>query len=168
MSKDTLAKPKKFDTSKSISNASKVKSSKQNTWSIMFTKKEVVWSENIERIALIRAGLPYETIEVLSKKANLSVTQLLQLLGLPQTTYNKKKRENNILNRRDSEILLVLNELLEYGFSVFNNEKNKFHNWLTKANISLGGVAPKSLFDSLTGIEEVKNCLNRLEYGNLA
>jgi uncharacterized protein (DUF2384 family) len=32
----------------------------------------------------------------------------------------------------------------------------------------LGGNTPESLFDSLTGIQEVKNALNRLEYGNLA
>ncbi|WP_317130295.1 MbcA/ParS/Xre antitoxin family protein [Salegentibacter sp. 24] len=46
-----------------------------------------------------------------------------------------------------------------------------------KKNFSVGyknlifhweGVTPISLFDSLTGIQEVRNALNRLEYGNLA
>jgi len=168
MKKNTVSKSttKKFSTSNSIKRAKK--SGYASIWSIKLSKKVYAWSKNTERIQLIRERLPYESIEVLSKKANLPIRQLLLLLGLPQTTYNKKKKENAILNCQHSELILVLNELLEYGLVVFNNEKDKFQNWLTKANLSLGGVAPKSLFDSLTGIQEVKNCLNRLEHGNLA
>jgi len=168
MAKNTEIKSttKKFRVSKSIRKAAK--SETKSNWSIKLSKKVYTWSENAERIKLIRERLPYESIEVLSKKANLPISQLLLLLGLPQTTYNKKKKENAILNSQHSEIILVLNELLEYGLAVFNDEKGKFQNWLTKTNLSLGGVAPKSLFDSLTGIQEVKNCLNRLEHGNLA
>jgi len=168
MSKNTEEKSttKKFRIRKSIKRATKFGIT--STWSIQLSKKVYNWTKNTERIELIREGLPYESIEVLSKKANLSVRQLLLLLNLPQTTYNKKKKENAVLDSRYSEIILVLNELLEYGLVVFNDEKDKFQNWLTKANLSLGGVAPKSLFDSLTGIQEVKNCLDRLEYGNLA
>lgn len=69
---------------------------------------------------------------------------------------------------RDSEIVLVLTELLEFGTDVFNSETEKFQRWLQKPNISLGGATPISMFDSLTGIQEVRNFLNRLEYGNLA
>ena len=65
-------------------------------------------------------------------------------------------------------MILVLTELLDFGVEVFNNEVEKFQRWLKKPNIALGGATPESLFDSLTGIQEVRNCLNRLEYGNLA
>jgi putative toxin-antitoxin system antitoxin component (TIGR02293 family) len=98
----------------------------------------------------------------------LPVKQVLHLFGVPQTTYNKKRRDNDLLSGRDSEIILVLTELLDLGIEVFNNEAEKFQRWLKKPNISLGGVTPESLFDSLTGIQEVRNSLNRLEYGNLA
>ena len=73
-----------------------------------------------------------------------------------------------MLSGRDSELVLVLTEVLEFGLEVFNSEKEKFQRWLQITNISLGGAAPISLFDSLTGIKEVRNRLNRLEYGNLA
>ncbi|RPI44883.1 MAG: DUF2384 domain-containing protein [Bacteroidetes bacterium] len=122
----------------------------------------------MDRVNIIREGLPYESIEHISKRSDLPVKKVLNLLGVPQTTYNKKKRGNELLDGRDSEIILVLTELLDFGLEVFNHEIEKFHRWLRKPNVSLGGVAPESLFDSLTGIQEVRNSLNRLEFGHLA
>lgn len=77
-------------------------------------------------------------------------------------------RHNDLLSGRNSEVVLVLTELLDFGLEVFNNEAEKFHRWLKKPNPSLGGVTPESLFDSLKGIQEVRNSLNRLEHGNMA
>jgi putative toxin-antitoxin system antitoxin component (TIGR02293 family) len=59
-------------------------------------------------------------------------------------------------------------KLLKYGIEVFNSEIDKFSNWLTKPNHSLGGKAPNSLLDTPQGIREVKNCLDRIEYGNFS
>uniref|UniRef100_UPI003B9C2F75 type II RES/Xre toxin-antitoxin system antitoxin n=1 Tax=Flectobacillus sp. TaxID=50419 RepID=UPI003B9C2F75 len=126
------------------------------------------WSSSMERLNILRKGIPYEAIEVLSQRINTSVKDILQLIDMPQTTYNKKKREQALLTGRDSEIVLLTIELLDYGIEVFNQEEDKFQRWLKKSNIALGGVTPESLLDSTTGIQEVMNCLNRLEYGNLA
>ena len=59
-------------------------------------------------------------------------------------------------------------ELIDFGNEVFNNEIEKFQRWLKKNNVSLGGNTPESLLDTTTGIQEVKNALNRIEFGNLA
>jgi len=157
----------KFDTKRSIKRA-RTKRRTITGWSIKVSDGEVSWSNKMERVIWIRKGLPYETVEVISERTNLPIKQILTILGVPQTTYNKKKRENDLLSGRDSEVILLLTELLDLGVSVFNNEKEKFHRWLKKPNISLGGVKPESLFDSVTGIQEVKNSLSRLEYGNMA
>lgn len=119
-------------------------------------------------VGIIREGLPYASIEVVSANANLPVSRMLHLFGVRQTTYNKKKKVEDLMSGRDSEIVLTLSELLQFGTQVFNDEKEKFQRWLKKPNISLGSVTPESLFDSVTGIQEVRNCLNRLEYGNFA
>lgn len=140
----------------------------KSQWSIKLAEKEYVWETKLERVAIIRKGLPYGSIEVISKRADLPVKNFLHLLGVPQTTYNKKKRQKDLLSGRDSEIVLILTELLEYGKQVFNDEIEKFHRWLKKPNTSLGGVRPDSFFDSLTGIQVVKNTLDRIEYGNFA
>ncbi len=158
---------KAFDPGKSIKRAGKVRAA-GTKWAIVTPGNKITWGNKLERVALIRRGLPYESIEVIGNKASLPIKQVLQYLGLPQTTYNKKKREKNLLSGRDSEVVLVWSEVLDFGLEVFNNEIDKFQRWLKKPNLSLGSVAPESLFDSITGIQEVRNALNRLEYGNMA
>lgn len=164
---ETLSSTKRYNPKKSIQRARKVKSGSPK-WRIKVTSGEYVWATKMDRVNIIRKGLPYESIEVISKRADLPVKQVLHFFGVPQTTYNKKKRDNDLLSGRDSEVVLVLTELLDFGLEVFNNEAEKFQRWLKKPNISLGGATPESLFDSLTGIQEVRNSLNRLEHGNLA
>lgn len=165
--KKIVVNVKDFNPKKSIQRARK-KRANSRRWEINTPAGRVVWGSRMERVAIIRKGLPYETIDALGRKANLSTKQVLNYLGVAQTTYNKKKRDNDLLNGRDSEVVLVLSELLDFGLEVFNEEKEKFQRWLKKPNISLGNVSPESLFDSLTGIQEVRNALNRLEYGNMA
>lgn len=156
-----------FDPKDSIGRAKAIRSSSAK-WRLISEGHEYVWTSRLERVAIIRKGVPYASIDVLSKRINVPVKEFLHIFGLPQTTYNKKRRENSFLNGRDSEIILLLIELVDYGIEVFNNEEEKFQRWMKKQNISLGGNSPESLLDSTTGIQEVKNCLNRIEYGNLA
>lgn len=131
-------------------------------------KATFTWSNNNEKIRLIREGLPYASIEEISRQTKIPVKHYLKSLNIVQTTYNNKKRSDSILSTKDSEFIVELVELYEFGLSVFNGESEKFQRWLRKPNISLGGVSPDSLFDSLTGIREVKKAMNRIEYGNLA
>lgn len=161
------SKPKALDPKKSIYRAS-MEMAEDSKWSLMVAEEKYTWTTRMDRVGIIRNGLPYESIEVISTRTNLPIKQILNRLGVPQTTYNKKKKDKDLLTGRDSEVVLVLTELLDFGLEVFNNEKEKFQRWLKKPNISLGGVTPESLFDSLTGIQEVRNSLNRLEYGNMA
>lgn len=139
-----------------------------NGYTFEVDKKTYRWSTNDEKINLIRTGLPYAAIEVISKQTNIPVNHYLKSLEIVQTTYNKKKKSDSILSKQDSEFIVELIELYEFGLSVFNEESEKFQRWLRKPNISLGNIAPDSLFDSLTGIGEIKKALNRIEYGNMA
>ena len=85
-----------------------------------------------------------------------------------QTTYNKKKASQSLLDSRDAELVLRISELVDYGRDVFNEEGDKFQKWLNKSNISLGGESPIQLLDTISGVNEVKFCLNRIEFGNFA
>lgn len=129
---------------------------------------EYVWASKLERVHISREGVSYASIEEISKRLNIPVKNFLQIIGIPRATYSKKHKEESVLNGRDSELILILAELIDFGVEVFNQEEEKFQRWLKKENISLGGNSPESLLDSITGIQEVRNCLNRIEYGNFA
>lgn len=131
-------------------------------------RKTYSWSTTPQKIDIIRSGVPYGAIEILSTNTKIPVNNFLRFLELPQTTYNKKKKDGESLSKQDSESIVEITELYDFGVSVFNDEVEKFQRWLRKPNISLGGTTPHSLFDSLTGIQEVKKALNRIEYGNMA
>ncbi len=128
----------------------------------------IEWHNNTEKIVLIRKGIPYETIDFVGQELDLSVCRMLQLLDIKQTTYNRKKKENALLSSKDTEIVLFLKELCDFGIEVFNNETDKFQRWIKEKNIALGSITPESLFDSITMIYEVRNELNRIEYGVFA
>jgi putative toxin-antitoxin system antitoxin component (TIGR02293 family) len=165
--KKEAVKKKTFDPKESIGRA-RVARTSLPVWKLESEGNEYTWTSKMERVNIIRTGVPYATIDLISKRINVPIKDVLHIFGLPQTTYNKKRREKSLLNGRDSEIVLLLTELLDFGIEVFNNEEDKFQRWMKKENIALGGNSPESLLDSITGIQEVKNCLNRIEYGNLA
>lgn len=131
-------------------------------------RKSIPWPTKMEQVQIIRQGLPYDSIELLSQRLNLPIKSVLAIMGIPQTTYNKKKSEQALLDSRDSELIILITELIEYGLEVFNNEAEKFHRWLKKSNLALNRNAPESLLDTVTGIEEIKSALNRIEFGNFA
>jgi putative toxin-antitoxin system antitoxin component (TIGR02293 family) len=166
MGKQTI-KQRIFNPKESI-NRAKVSRASLPKWKLVSEGQEYSWTSKLERVDIIRAGVPYASIDVISKRINVPVKEVLHIFGLPQTTYNKKRREKSLLNGRDSEVVLLLTELVDFGIEVFNNEEDKFLRWMKKLNFSLGDNTPESLLDSITGIQEVKNCLNRIEYGNLA
>ena len=144
----------------------RVKSSSKK-WSIQSDGKTYAWTNKMERVGIIRQGIPYSSIEVISQRLNRPVKSILSIVRMPQTTYNKKKIEHSLLDSKNSELIVIIAELIEYGKEVFNNEDDKFQRWLKKTNQALGGKSPESFLDTITGIDEVRYCLNRIEYGNL-
>jgi putative toxin-antitoxin system antitoxin component (TIGR02293 family) len=159
---------KPFSTKESIDKASESMGDSP-IWVIKDAEGRVYqWANNMQRVNVIRQGISYGYIEKLSERLNRPVKTILSLVGIPQTTYNKKKSEHALLDSRDSELIVLLTELIDYGILVFNHEEDKFQRWLKKPNLSLGGNSPESLLDTTTGIDEVKYCLNRIEFGNFS
>lgn len=150
------------------SKAVRKKSSAVTSTSKKASTTKHTYTSKLERVALIRKGLSYDSIETISIRLQRPVKAVLSIVGMPQTTYNKKKSTKSMLDSRNSELILLINDLIDYGTEVFNREEEKFLRWMGKPNVSLGGNTPESLLDTTTGIAEVRNALNRLEFGNLA
>jgi putative toxin-antitoxin system antitoxin component (TIGR02293 family) len=156
-----------FDTKRSIRKAAGRKASSKRR-KLITDGKTYTWRNKMERVEIIRQGIPYSAIELISQRLNIPVKSVLSITGMPQTTYNKKKSEHSLLDSRNSELIVLITELIDYGQEVFNNEEDKFQRWLKKSNLSLGGNSPESLLDTITGIDELKFSLNRIEFGNMA
>lgn len=137
-------------------------------WKLQVGKKTYQWKNQEERINVVREGLPYDSIESISQYMGSPIKQVLLLMGIPQTTYNKKKSDSAILDRRESEWIIAVTELISYGVEVFNNEDDKFLRWLRKPNVGLSNQTPESLLDTFTGIAQVKMDLERIDYGVFA
>ena len=165
--KREMSKESVFDKNESTFHVKIARTTKPK-WRLEAEGHEYTWTSKLERVNIIRTGVPFGSIDVISKRINVPVKDVLHIFGLPQTTYNKKRREKSLLSGRDSEVVLLLTELVDFGIEVFNNEEDKFQRWMKKRNFSLGDNSPESLLDSVTGIQEVRNCLNRIEYGNFA
>lgn len=56
-------------------------------------------------------------------------------------------------------------EILKYGLMVFNNETDKFERWFEKENVYLENYSPKELIEDEYGRIQVKQELDRIEYG---
>lgn len=166
MERKTL-KIKPFSTKESLKKAESAEG-ESLFWVLDSDGKVYKWSNRMERVNVIRQGVPYHSIEGISERLKSPVKSVLSIVGIPQTTYNKKKSEHSLLDSRESELIVLLTELIDYGILVFNKEEEKFQRWLKKPNLSLGGHSPESLLDTATGIDEVNSCLNRIEYGNFA
>jgi putative toxin-antitoxin system antitoxin component (TIGR02293 family) len=165
--RNRTTKIRPFDTKRSVRKASE-SGFGRTQWFLISAGKKYSWSNRMERVEVIRHGVPYDTIEIISERLNRPVKSILSIVGIAQTTYNKKKSEHSLLDSRDSELIVLITELIDYGQKVFNSENEKFQRWLKKPNLSLGGKSPESLLDTTTGIDEVNYCLNRIEYGNFA
>ena len=166
MRRETL-NTKPFNTQRSVRNAGSKKQIRK-VYLLNADGHEYTWSNAMERLGIVRIGIPYNSIEVISNRINCPIKNVLDIVGIPQTTYNSKKSNHALLDVKNSELILLINELIDYGTEVFNNEFEKFQHWLKKKNSALGGNTPESLLDTSSGIVEVRNCLNRIEYGNFA
>lgn len=56
-------------------------------------------------------------------------------------------------------------ELLKYGLSVFNFEKDKFKRWLSSSNLGMGRVVPSEIINTDEGRKLILQSLNRIEHG---
>ena len=83
-----------FNTKGSIDKA-KLQSRNIRRWTLNAEGRIISWSNQLERVKVVREGIPYGSLEEISKKLNSPVKLVLHIVGIPQTTYNKKKASHS-------------------------------------------------------------------------
>ncbi len=118
-------------------------------------------------VAASREGLPYQSFHNAQITMPFTLDEWSQMLHISKRSIDRLKKEKRRLNPTQTEKLIEITMLFDYGVDVFGSF-DKFSTWLTRSNTGLGGVTPKSLLDTNLGIKAIHTTLSRIEYGVLA
>ncbi len=116
-----------------------------------------------EVVGVLRDGFPYEWLEKAADRLGVSRTSLAVLLGVPERTLARRKREGK-LRPGESDRLFRLFRIVFRAEEVFG-EPERAHRWLRKPNRVLDGEAPINLLDTDFGAKQVETVLGRIEHG---
>jgi len=116
---------------------------------------------------VVRSGVKFLLFSRIARELSFSMAEWSKFLHLSERTLQRYKKENKDFNPVYSERIMEIAFLCKKGVTVFG-DSGKFDQWLELSNLSLGGVSPKSLLDSTSGIRLVQDELLRIEHGILA
>ena len=120
-------------------------------------------SEANDLLRAVRGGLPYASLEVLTRKLGLDAGAVGAVVGIPERTLARRKHERH-LSPVESDRLYRLAYITHVASAVLGGV-GAARNWLVQSNRSLGGVVPMSMLDTDIGCRQVEEALVRLNYG---
>jgi putative toxin-antitoxin system antitoxin component (TIGR02293 family) len=115
---------------------------------------------------IVKAGLPYASLEALMAKFGLAREEASAALHLPQRTIARRKRERK-LQADESDRLLRLARVSAQAAETLGGEE-KAAQWLRRPNRALGHQAPLDLIDSDIGARQVEEVLGRIAHGSIS
>jgi len=120
----------------------------------------------LDWIALIRQGIPAAAVDHLLATIRVSRSELAKVLGIPERTLARRKREGT-LNSEESSKLLRIARVVGRATEVFEDAETAL-DWLKAPNSALQRKTPLSLLDTDIGAESVLDTLGRIEHGVFA
>jgi putative toxin-antitoxin system antitoxin component (TIGR02293 family) len=124
-------------------------------------------SKRYDMIRLIREGISYTDFLGLFENNPFTDKEWSVFLGISARTLDRYKNGQKSFPVKQSERILEIKRLLDFGESVFEDYDN-FMEWFETKNIPMGGIVPKNLLDTTLGINMVHDQLGRIEHGILA
>ena len=124
-------------------------------------------SLRLEMIKLVREGISYQDFLTFFHHKPFTDKEWAEYLGVSTRTLDRYKLGEKNFPAKQSERIIEIKRLMNYGISVFEDYAN-FIAWMEASNIPLGGIAPKEVLDTTIGINMVHNQLGRIEHGILA
>jgi putative toxin-antitoxin system antitoxin component (TIGR02293 family) len=117
----------------------------------------------LDWVAIIREGLSSAAIEALAGHLRLSQSELATMLGIPERTLARRKKEGRLTSEESAKLIRVA-RVFERAHEVFEDADAAI-DWLKSANRSLSGQTPFSLLDTDIGAESVMDALGRIAHG---
>src|SRR5688572_4753095 len=120
-------------------------------------------SETGDLLRAVRSGLPYASLEALTRSLGLELSAVGAVVGIPGRTLARRKHQRQ-LSPVESDRLYRLAYVTHVASAVLGGV-GAARQWLSRSNRSLGGVVPMSLLDTDIGCRQVEQALVRLNYG---
>ena len=129
--------------------------------------------EPLERISIIREGIPARAAKGLLADFSIGLTTLIRALNISPATINRKAQGDHRLLPAESERVMGMARLVgqiqaivdESGDPVGFDAVAWMSRWLTEALPALDGVAPLELLDTMEGQGLVASILARVQSG---
>jgi putative toxin-antitoxin system antitoxin component (TIGR02293 family) len=130
----------------------------------------------IERMTLVKTGVPSLYVRVLSSLMKLPVEKLYRTLGLVRATVDRKMRMSRRLNADESERVLGFARLIGQAQSLVNESGSQkrfdaaawMSVWIDQPIPALGGKAPAEFMDTVDGRGLISNLLSQQQSGTYA
>jgi putative toxin-antitoxin system antitoxin component (TIGR02293 family) len=125
----------------------------------------------MERIALVREGVPAELVPVVAEEMAITRDRLYRTIGVPRATMDRKIRARQRLNPDESERLLGVARLVGQAEQMVRESGNPegfdaarwVAAWLETPLGALGGNRPAALMDTAEGRRLVSDLLAQLQ-----
>lgn len=132
--------------------------------------------EPMDRIRLIRGGVPARYINVISDSMGITKETLFKFLNLPKSTIDKKSVANQMLPIEQGERLIGMAKLVGQVESIVAESGNPdgfdaakwVAGWLEKPSPALGGEKPSAYLDTVSGQEMISDLLAKIQTGAYA
>lgn len=132
--------------------------------------------EPIDRIQLIRNGVPARYINVISDSMGITKETLFKFLNLPKSTIDKKSVANQMLPIEQGERLIGMAKLVGQVETIVSESGNPdgfdaakwVASWLEKPSPALGGEKPSAYLDTVSGQEMISDLLAKIQTGAYA
>jgi putative toxin-antitoxin system antitoxin component (TIGR02293 family) len=130
----------------------------------------------VERIGLVKAGLPAQLLVTLARDMQLPRERLYAWLGIARTTANRKIKGDELLSQDESERALGLSRLIgqvqrvvaESGTPEGFDAARWTAQWLAEPNAALGGQTPGEFMDTADGRSLVAGLIEQMQSGAYA
>lgn len=133
-------------------------------------------AEPLERIEIVKSGVPANVVVDLAKTMSMSKDRLFGTLGLARATVDRKVRDNKPLSSDEGSRVLGMARLVgqvqtmieESGNPANFNAAEWLANWLVRPLPALGGRPPAEFMDTPDGQSLVSDLVARMQSGSYA
>ena len=153
---------------------------RKKLWSALLSRRLPLASlypfEAIERIELIREGVPARLLVLISEDMAIPKDRLYSTIGLARATVNRKLRGQQTLSPDESERVLGIARLVGQVDAMVRESGNPegfdaakwVAAWLDRPQRALGGKRPADLMDTADGRGIVADLVARMQSGAYA